>query len=65
MLRKEYIQQEEKETMYMGLFVFISGVQYIDLRWEKNQVDKWKSLRKKKRCFKEEELRLLLKNMSN
>ena len=32
MLRKEYIQHEEKETMYMGLFVFISGVQYIDLR---------------------------------
>ena len=54
MLRKEYIPQEEKETMYMGLFVFISGVQYIDLRWEKNQVDKWKSLRKKKRCFKQE-----------
>ena len=31
MLRKEYIQQKEKGTMYIGSFTCMSGVQYLDL----------------------------------
>ena len=28
-LRKEYIQQKEKETFYMRLFAFMSGVKFL------------------------------------
>ena len=31
MLRKEFIQQEEKGTIYVVLFIFMLGFQYLDL----------------------------------
>ena len=55
MLRKEYIQQKEKETLYMRLFVFMSGVKFLGFCWERNWVDKLKKFEEKeKSCPKEE-----------
>ena len=39
-LRKEYIQQKETEAIYMGLFTFIPGAQFLDLCWERNRFGK-------------------------
>ena len=35
MLRKEFKKQKEKGTIYMLLFLFISGVQFLDLCYER------------------------------
>ena len=35
MLRKEYPQQKDKGTKYMELFTFLSGVEFLDLRWDR------------------------------
>ena len=35
MLRKEFIKQKEKGTIHMLLFLFMSGVQFLDLCYER------------------------------
>ena len=37
MLRKEYIQQNEKETIKIGLFPFMLSVQFLNLSLDRNQ----------------------------
>ena len=41
MLRNDNIQQKEKGTIFMGLYTFMSGVQFLGwCPWEGNQCDK-------------------------
>ena len=40
--KKEFTQQKEKGTVYMVLFIFMSGVQFL-VYVERNQVDQDKS----------------------
>ena len=54
MLRKEHIQQKEKETIYMGLFTFIQVVSfYIYVESERNLI--CKKVRKKNKSVQKKQ----------
>ena len=56
MLRKEYIQQNEKETIKMGLFPFMLSVQFLNLSLDRNQFGEEKSHKKEKKGVQKNQL---------
>ena len=52
MLRNEYIQQKDKGTKCMELFILMSCAEFLGLCLDRKSI--YKSLTKKKRCSKQE-----------